>query len=548
MRRIAVLAVAALSAVLVLLVVTGVSGAQSSSGQGSTDTNGTKQTYIMLYREPAVPSDAKNVIEKAGGTLAQSYNEIGVAIARSDNASFRDNVMKDRRIEGAAPTKDYAVKLRDDLAGKEDAKEDAQGPPAGDLPNAPATDTDTFSPLQWDMRQIHTNEVHKTTGGSPSVVVGDIDTGIDTNHPDLTPNIDLANSTSCLSGAPTPNPADDNGHGTHTAGTIAAANNGLGIVGTAPNVKIAAIKAGDANGFFFPEAVICAFVWAGSHHVDVVNNSYFADPFLYNCRNDEVQRAIWKAEQRAILYAQKQGVTVVSSIGNESDDLAHPAYDVTSPDFPPGQEQERAITNACVVIPVEIPGVIGVTGVGNTRQADSDDDPNDYLKAFFSSYGVGVAEVTAPSGDSVFGRTAEAPNGRVLSTYPADKPCVRSVKEPTSDPNYPTAVYCYLQGTSMAAPHVSGVAALIISRFGDLQNPQNGKMRPEQVAAYLQQTADPQPCPTTLPPGYETFTRPAPGGVTPEPQACQSGQDYNSWYGSGQVNASKAVTHTASNG
>ena len=79
---------------------------------------------------------------------------------------------------------------------------------------------------------------------------------------------------------------DDNGHGTHTAGTIAAAANGIGIVGVAPNVQIAGIKAGNADGFFFPEAVVCAFMWAGTHGFDVTNNSYFADPYLFNCKND----------------------------------------------------------------------------------------------------------------------------------------------------------------------------------------------------------------------------------------------------------------------
>src|SRR5439155_677854 len=100
---------------------------------------------------------------------------------------------------------------------------------------------------------------------------------------------------------------DDNGHGTHTAGTIAAAKNTIGIVGVAPNVKIAGIKAGNSAGFFFPEAVVCAFMWAGSHHMNVTNNSYFADPWLFNCRNDAEQRAIWNAERRAISYAISQG-------------------------------------------------------------------------------------------------------------------------------------------------------------------------------------------------------------------------------------------------
>ena len=290
--------------------------------------------------------------------------------------------------------------------------------------------------------------------------------------------------------------------------------------------------------------MICAFVWAATHHVDVTNNSYFADPYLFNCRNDPVQRAIWKAEQRAIQFAQSKGVTVVAAMGNESEDLAHPTVDATSPDNT--TPVTREVTNACVVIPVEIPRVIGVTAVGNARQTDANGNLiTGYLKSFYSNVGVGVAQLTAPGGDSVFGRTPEAVNGRVLSTYPPNKPCTRSVKENIGDPEEPTVVYCYLQGTSMASPHVAGVAALIVSRFGNLNNPQNGKMSPERVKAYLDQTADPQPCPVFLPPTYETvFGTGTESGLF---AACQGGPGYNSWYGKGQVNALNAVTHASGN-
>src|SRR5689334_6321965 len=183
-------------------------------------------------------------------------------------------MMKDNRVDGVSGTGAYATHL--DGSVTEDA---GGGGSAGDLPNLPATDTDTFSGFQWDMQNIHAPQAHAITGGSPAVLVGDIDTGIDFTHPDLAPNIDVADSVNCLSGAPVPGLAamDDNGHGTHTAGTIAAASNGIGIVGVAPKVHIAAIKSGNADGFFFPEAVICGFVWAATHNVDVTNNSYFAD-------------------------------------------------------------------------------------------------------------------------------------------------------------------------------------------------------------------------------------------------------------------------------
>jgi lantibiotic leader peptide-processing serine protease len=507
-----------LAAVVSFALLTAVTGFPPNVSYSQSPSGGSAETYIVLYKLNSVPADAASVIGNAGGTLVKSYDAIGVAIATSADPSFRNTLLQDGRIEGAASTARFAVKLRDDLAN------DVADLSPANLPNIPATDNDSLSGLQWDMIQIHTPEAHAITGGAPSVVVGNIDTGIDYTHPDLAPNFDLGNSCSCIGGVPNQSPAafnDDNGHGTHTAGTIAAASNGIGIVGVAPNVKIAAIKAGNGNGFFYPEAVVCAFMWAADRHLNVTNNSYFADPWVFNCKNDPEQRAIWKAEQRAIRYAMSQGVTVVANTGNLSDDLAHPQVDPFSPDD--GTPIPRDVTNACLHIPVEIPGVIGVSGNGNALQ-----DPAGYLKSYYSNYGIGVTELVAPGGDSRFGLTAAAPNGRVLSTWPAalasNCPPARRVVDPTTG-----ALYCYVQGTSMAAPHVSGVAALIISQ---LETPRRGG-----VASALTRTADPQPCPTSLPAGYDNFTRPS-GDL----QNCEGGPSLNSWYGHGQVNALRAVS------
>jgi len=242
---------------------------------------GSAQTYIVLYGTQSVSTDAANVIAKAGGTLVANYNAIGVVIARSDNDAFRSNLMKNSSIQGVAATDKFATQLPD-----EGVNDSADVPVT---PSTPAPGSDPLSGLQWDMDQIHSPEARAINGGSSSVLVGDIDTGLDYTHPDLAANVDDAASANCVSGAPVQGKVaanDDNGHGTHTAGTIAAALNGIGIVGVAPNVKIAGIKAGNAAGFFFPEAVVCAFMWAATHHINVTNNSYFADPWLFNCRND----------------------------------------------------------------------------------------------------------------------------------------------------------------------------------------------------------------------------------------------------------------------
>ncbi|HSL64025.1 MAG TPA: S8 family serine peptidase [Gaiellaceae bacterium] len=498
-------------------------------------------TYVLLYKQEATPADVGVRVAMAGGTLVARYDAIGVAIAESDSSTFTQAVGNDARLAAVAAS--TAIARLNPL----DARL-AEAPP-GDLPNAPAT-PDSLASLQWDMRQIHAFEAHEITGGSPAVVVGDIDTGLDKDHPDLVQNIDFARSVSCETGAPNTDPAawdDHNGHGTHTAGTIAAADNGFGITGVAPNVKVAGIKSSNDDGYFFAHMVVCSFMWAGSQHLDVTNNSYFMDPYLYNCRSSAEQRVLWQAAKRAVSYAQRQGVTVVASAGNQADDLAHPTIDVISPDYPPGSEEEREITNACVVVPVELPGVVAVSAVGNTVQVDGDDDATDYLKSYYSSFGVGVVDVTAPGGDFYYGRgTDGGPFGLVLSTWPAEIGGSRRVFEGA-------AVYRYLQGTSMASPHAAGVAALIVSRFGDGSTPQNGTLRPGQVIAILQGTADAQPCPTELPlsgaPGsalegvpYAEITRPD-GSL----QECQGGAGSNSWYGSGQVNALRAVTHDMGN-
>ena len=466
-------------------------------------TTGAAQNYIVTYADGASSQGAAAVVQGAGGQLVYNYQQIGVVVARSDRSDFAANLMTAAGVQGAVATAPYATRLNDDQL-------DAAGSTETTLTS---TSADTLSPLQWDMDQIKAPAAHAITTGSTSVVVGDIDTGLDFTHPDLAPNVDFADSAGCLSGAPDKSPSawmDDQGHGTHTAGTIAAAANGIGIVGVAPNVRIAGIKAGNSEGFFFPESVVCAFMWAGTHHINVTNNSYFADPWLFNCKNDPGQRAIWNAESRAIGFAMSQGVTVVAAEGNQADDLAHPTQDVTSPDDTTAVT--RTVHNDCAVIPVEVPGVIGVTADGNLA-----------MKSFYSSYGAGTVLVTAPGGDSILQRTAAAPNGRVLSTWPAAlvNNCRRKVIEVG-------VVYCYLQGTSMASPHVAGVAALIESL---------GITAPGAVTARIAGTADPMPCPTDVS-AYAFFPAVDNGAA----QACQGGAGYNSWYGHGQVDALAAVS------
>ena len=465
------------------------------AGAGST---GATQTYVVLYRSGASTSGASSAVSSAGGTVVANYKQIGVVIARSDNTAFATSLQKKSGVEGVSATTGFGVQLKSEAADSVTA----------DAP-APGSDGEPLSGLQWDMEQINAFAAHEISGGDPDVIVGDLDTGLDFTHPDLAPNYRADLSADCSSGAPSPLLAgnDANGHGTHTAGTIAAAVNGIGVTGVAPNVGLAGVKSSNDDGYFFPEMVICSYMWVAAKGIDVTNNSYFADPWLYNCANDPAQRAIWKAERRAIRYAQSKGTVVVSSEGNDSTDLSHPAIDPISPDFPPGSEQEREITNACSVIPVEVPGVIGVTATGDLS-----------LKSYYSSYGISTADVAAPGGDRRFQITADPGGGRVLSTWPSTAPCAIQIFDQG-------AKYCWIQGTSMAGPHAAGLAALLLSKG----------VAPRAVQAAMERTANSLPCPTDMS-IYAAFPQ-----FSGEPQECTGGPEHNSFYGAGEIDALAAV-------
>jgi subtilisin family serine protease len=384
-----------------------------------------------------------------------------------------------------------------------------------------------LSACQWDMRAIGaTSAGSYAVNRGQGVRVGDIDTGIDLTNTDIMPNVNV--SASCVflyADTPTADPSEQvtrgdcsnkaalqdlAGHGTHTAGTIAAPINGIGVSGVAPQAKVVVLKAGTAEGYFFTQSVVDALRYAGDQHLDVVNMSFFADPWLFNCRNDQEQKAIIQAISAAARYAQQRGVVLVAAAGNDGIDLNHPVVDEISPDFPPGAAVTRPVNNSCVVMPTEIPGVVVVTATGAQN-----------LLTWYSTYG-NVTDVTAPGGSRFQTPTFDPNRGRVLSTYSstagdlaAEAALGRLVQD--ANGNY----YAWLNGTSMAAPHAVGVAALIRAAHPGM--PQAA------VVAALRAGATHMPCPAALDPGVEFFDAPV--------QVCKGGTGSNNFYGAGLVDA-----------
>jgi subtilisin family serine protease len=264
--------------------------------------------------------------------------------------------------------------------------------------------------------------------GWGAVDVGILDSGIDGTHADFkdaagVSNVDCGRGRDFVPAGPgvgLPGACVDNQvHGTHVAGTVAAQANGLGVVGVAPNVTLVPVKVCDSPGYCYASAVVSGITYAGDAELDVINMSFFVDDdellesTELKCSDDPEQRAYRRSTDRALQYARRQGVVSVAAIGNSDTDL--------------GAERR------CAVIPAESPGVVATVALG----PDSE-------KAEYSSYGQGAADVAAPGGNALV--TGASCDDQVLSTVPGGYAC--------------------LQGTSMASPHTTGVAALIVSQLG----------------------------------------------------------------------------------
>jgi subtilisin family serine protease len=467
-------------------------GLAVTGGLAPASAAGPETTFLVLAPQGASTERAVARATAAQGTVVARYEQIGVLVVRSTNPAFATQVAG-AGVESVASTAGLGTAL-DEGETVELTGLDASGDPTGEPLYA----------QQWDMPMIKVPQAHAVTTGSPNVVVGVLDSGISSSHPDLASQIAKDKSASCLGGVVDTTEASWNpttsDHGTHVAGTIAAAVNGVGVTGVAPGVKVAAVKVVNDEGYIFPEAAVCGFIWAAEHGMQLTNNSYYIDPWQLNCRNDARQRPVWQAVQRAIRYSQSKGVLHVASAGNSNYDLQHTFVDDGSPNN--GTPEVREVNGACLVLPAEAPGVVTVSAVGPTGE-----------KSYYSSYGQGVVEVTAPGGDTRF------------RTQGARSTITDAILSTTFNVTTRTNGWGYKQGTSMSGPHATGVAALAASAHPG--------MNPGQLASFLQRTADPVACPAGV---YNPV--PLLGSVY---DATCTGGAVNGFYGAGMVNAYEAV-------
>ncbi|HZX08632.1 S8 family peptidase [Kribbella sp.] len=417
------------------------------------------RAYFVITA-PNQTAKVTGAITQNGGTVYATYDAIGVIVAHATATDFADKLRGVDGVQkaGATRTTDLPAEVGNPAIPQQ-------------VPEVATTQPETD---RADMAQIGADRAWTKNPGSKNVTVGVLDTGVDDQHPDLKANFDASRSASCAYGKVDARPGawrPVGEHGTHVAGTIAAAKNGIGMIGVAPGVRVSSIRIAEPGSqLFFPENTVCAFMYAADKGVSVTNNSYYVDPWLFNCPSDKDQDAIAEAVRRAVAYSDSKGVVNVAAAGNENYDLANKTDDSSSPDD--STVTDRPVTNDCISLPTELPNVVVVASVDPTN-----------LKSPFSNFGVNKINLAAP-GQAVY------------STVPGGG-------------------YKILEGTSMASPHVAGVAALLRSV--------NPKLTPAQVRAELAQQADDLACPA---------------GSAGQ---CTGSAADNSFYGEGLVDAAEAV-------
>lgn len=411
-------------------------------------------TYVVVANGNGLNKTQQARIAAAGGTVTAHLPQVGMAIVEADDGF----AARAGAIAGlASVTRDIPLRFEvpEDLSI-------AGEPIDADFANPPASgDDDIRFDLQWGAAAIDVAGAWNAGYRGQGATIAVLDSGIACLHPDIAPNLDLARSTSFVPGEGVCRALVGGfNHGTHVAGIAAAPDNGIGTIGVAPEARIIAVKVlSEFTGSGAFAGIIQGIVHATDAGANVINMSLGVEGGLPVGGPDVA--ALVNATKRAVQYARKQGALVVASTGNDARDMDH---DANIMPFPGG-----------------LPGVVAVSATAPDAWGMQPAFANLDLPASYSNYGRSEVDFAAPGGD--FDSVVETPcivAGLVQPCWVFDGVFAPGGYAVSGGSLF--ASYSWSSGTSMAAPHVAGVAALIYGKHPGI--------KPAQVEAILRKSAD----------------------------------------------------------
>jgi subtilisin family serine protease len=396
-------------------------------------------------------------VSAAGGKITTRLPAVNAVVAESSSKAFASKVGQAAGVQSVMPNLTI-----DWYGGTQRADETVKA----DFANPPNSgDDDTRFDLQWGHDAVNAVEAWNAGYRGAGARVAVLDGGFNPSHPDIAPNFDASCSADFTGEGLEygPNVDDPSGifsHGMHVAGTIAAADNAFGTIGVAPEARLCLVKVLFNYGSGSFEDVVEGIVWAADQGVDVINMSLGGSLYKAGVSGEYTAREAAELKNfvsRAVAYAHQKGALVVVSAGNSAID---------------GDKD-----GALIHLPSDAPHAVSISATAPIGWAT--DPANAFLDypASYTNFGRSVISMAAPGGDFVY------PGSENCNIAGLVRPCwVFDLVFSTGGVVGPNVYYYWSAGTSMAAPHASGVAALAVSRYG--------KLKPAQLRTILERGAD----------------------------------------------------------
>lgn len=425
--------------------------------------------YLVVFHGNAIKKGFADRVAALGGQVDAAYDAVGVAVVSGLSAEAAATLGKESGIDDVAA--DATFTLDDERMPHAIQQADVLATDVG-----PASQTEPnlafFFPRQWNYGAISAPQAWAAGfTGSPTVRVAILDSGIDFTYPDLVGLVDLAHSASFVPSDnalinqffPGRNPVTDlNGHGTHVASTVSS--RAAVVAGVTSRTTLMAVKVLGANGSGSFVGIFQGIMYATDNGADVINMSLGAN--FFRAQSEGFVGAL----NRAVNYAHNRGVTTVVAAANDAIDLDHD-----------GNLYAIFCDNPKVIC-------VAATGPDSATTVNGPFFPSLDLPAVYSNFGRSAINVAAPGGNF---RIPADPNAPITSAVFVWQACSKTMLDFDENTETFSLSVCAANpqltftlgevGTSMASPHVAGLAALLVQQYG---------RSPAQIRARIQQTAD----------------------------------------------------------